>query len=119
MVKKCSVLIVDDEPGMTETLSDIFLEMGHDVAVAADGFEAIKMVRKRSFDLALIDIKMPGMNGVEAFREIKAICPSIKVVMMTAFALDELIEEARSLGAVDVFIKPLQIDKMGPILAMM
>lgn len=118
MVKKSSVLIVDDDSGTTETLSDIFTEMGHNVSMAKDGLEAIKLVSERHYDLALIDIKMPGMNGVEAFRKIKAIRPSVKVVMMTAFALDELIEEARDLGAVDVLYKPLEMDKMEAFLSM-
>ena len=118
MVKKCSVLLVDDEPGMTETLSDIFIEMGHEVAVAKDGPEAVRLVQERRYGLALIDIMMPGMNGIEVLKKVKEVRPAIKVVMMTAFALDELIEEARSLGAVDVLFKPLQIEKLKPLLAM-
>ncbi len=112
MCKKRRVLVVDDDPGMTETLSDIFIEMGHDVAVAGNGFEAIRLVKDRPFDLAFIDIKMPGMNGVETFKGIKKLRPAIKVVMMTAFALDELIDEARRFGALDVLSKPLQMDKL-------
>ncbi len=118
MTKKCTILVVDDDQGMRETLSDIFSEMGHDTAVAGDGYDAIKLVRERPYDLVLIDIKMPGMNGVETFRRIKEVRPGLKVVMMTAFALDELIEEARSLGAVEVLFKPLQLDKLEPFLTL-
>ncbi len=116
MTRKCSVLIVDDDNGMTETLSDIFSEMGHEVSVAGDGFKAIKLVEARPYDLVLMDIKMPKMNGVETFRRLREVRPELKVVMMTAFALDELITEARRLGAADVLFKPLQIDKLEPFL---
>jgi len=115
---KKKILVVDDDSGMTETLSDIFIEMGHDVTVANSGYEAVRLVKERHFDFALIDIKMPGMNGVDTFKEIKKIEPSIKVVMMTAFALDELIDDARRLGALDVLSKPLQMDKLDSFLRM-
>jgi len=112
MEKKIRVLISDDDPGMRETLSDILSEMGHEVVTAGDGFEAIKLAKERPFDLAFIDIKMPVLNGVDTFKEIQRLQPEIKVVMITAFALDELIDEARRFGALDVLFKPLKIDNL-------
>ncbi len=115
--KKIRVLVVDDDHGMRETLRDILGEMGHDVSLAGNGHEALELVQRQDFDIAFIDIKMPGINGVETFRRIKKIQPGLRVVMMTAFALGELIDEARREGAVDILYKPLQIDKMKPLLA--
>ncbi len=118
MDKKASILIVDDDHGMTETLSDIFSELGHEVIVAGDGFEALELVRERDFDVAFIDIKLDGMNGVETFRRIKRIRAGLKVVMMTAYAHSQLIEEARREGASDVLYKPLDIDEMMPLITL-
>ncbi|MEE9591247.1 MAG: response regulator [Thermodesulfobacteriota bacterium] len=112
MEKKCSILIVDDDSGMTDTLTDVFDEMGYTVAVAEDGFAAIDKIKRELYDVALMDIKMPRMNGVETFKEIKKINPSMKVIMMTAYAMEELIKEALREGALDVIHKPLDIDKV-------
>ena len=104
------ILVVDDDPGMTETLADILRDMGYDVAVAGDGYRALEMAGEKSFDLALLDIRMPGLNGVETLRELKRANPSIKVLMMTAYSKDDLVLEARDGGAEDVVQKPLDIE---------
>ncbi|MCK5237406.1 MAG: response regulator [Deltaproteobacteria bacterium] len=110
--EKTRVLIVDDDVGMTETMPDILSDIGYDVSVARNGYEAIEMVRKGAYDVTLMDIKMPGINGVEAFKEIKQISPTTKVIMMTAYSVDTLIKEALDEGAYDVIHKPLDIDKV-------
>jgi DNA-binding NtrC family response regulator len=112
MEKKCSILIVDDDSGMTETLADVLDDMGYTVAVAEDGLAAIDKIKKESYDVTLMDIKMPGMNGVETFKEFKKTNTSMKVIMMTAYAVEELIKEALREGAFDVIHKPLDIDKV-------
>ncbi|MFQ5812018.1 MAG: response regulator [Anaerolineae bacterium] len=109
---KASILIVDDDVGMGETLSDIMEDMGYCIAVALDGYEAVEKVREAAFDVILMDIKMPGMNGVETFKEIKKIRPATAVVMMTAYALGDLIKEAQREGAYDVIHKPFDMEKM-------
>ena len=88
MDKKASILIVDDDIGMTETLADIFDDRGYDVAVAGDGYKAIGMIGERAYDIVLMDIKMPGINGVETFKEVKRISSSTKVIMMTAYSVE-------------------------------
>ncbi|MBI2876528.1 MAG: response regulator [Candidatus Tectomicrobia bacterium] len=112
MAYPLSVLVVDDDPGLTETLSDILEEEGYEVEVAHNGFEAIEKASSHLFDCILMDIRMPGMNGVEAFKEIKRISPETPVVMMTAYSLYNLIEEARQEGALAVLPKPLDINKI-------
>ena len=109
---RISILIVDDEVGMRETLSDILEDMGYHVAIAADGYEAIEKVKDNYFDVILMDVKMPGMDGVDTFREIKRISPETAVVMMTAYAADDRLRDAMSEGAYGVLYKPLDMQKM-------
>ena len=72
---KIEILVVDDDVDMTETLSDIITTLGIQVEVAHDGLQALKKVKTKRFDMVLIDIKMPKMNGIECFKEIKKIRP--------------------------------------------
>jgi two-component system response regulator HydG len=109
---KASTLIVDDDPGMTETLFDVLEDMDFRVEIASDGFEAIDKVRTEPFDIIFLDIKMPGINGVETFKEIKAIRPEAAVMMMTAYSVEELVAEALEEGAYGVMYKPLDIGKV-------
>ena len=111
MDDKASILIVDDDMGMCETLSDIMEEKGYRTIIATDGREAVQKVKESAFDVILMDIKMPGMDGVETFREIKRIRPETAVVMMTAYAVEDLIREALSEGAYGVLYKPLDIER--------
>jgi len=116
--EKASILIVDDDPGMCETLSDILEEKGYRVVVAQDGRKATAEVKGQRFDLALIDIVMPGMNGVEALREIKAADPQLTTMIMTGHsALEGSVSEALEAGADGVLYKPLDIDVIVEMIA--
>jgi len=106
-----SVLIVDDEPGMTETMSAIFSHLCYDVEVAGNGFEAIERVKTRPFDVVFMDIRMPGINGVETYKEIKKLRPDTAVMMMTAYSVEELVAEALEQGAHGIMHKPLDIPR--------
>lgn len=111
MGEKAKILIVDDDANMCETLSDILEEKGYRVVVAQDGPKAIEEVEGQRFDLALIDIVMPGMNGVEALRDIKAVDPQITTMIMTGHsALEGSVSEALEAGVDGVLYKPLDID---------
>mgnify|MGYP002641921165 CR=1 FL=1 len=112
MGEKAGILIVDDDPGMSETLADILSETGYGVAVAGDGYRAMAMIKEKIYDVALMDIKMPGINGVETFKEVKRLSPSTGVIMMTAYALEDLVQEALAEGALSIFYKPLDIDRV-------
>lgn len=95
MRKGTSILIVDDDIGMAETLSDILEDSGYDVEVADDGVEAVERVQARTFDVVLMDIKMPGINGVKTYKKIKSIRPEVAVMMMTAYyRVEDLVFEA-------------------------
>jgi CheY-like chemotaxis protein len=112
MDDKASILIVDDDAGMCETLSDIMEDRGYRTIIALDGYEAVEKVRELDFDVILMDIRMPGMNGVETFRQIKGIQPDAAVVMMTAYAVEDLIEDALLEGAYGVLYKPFDMERM-------
>jgi len=112
MKNKASILIVDDDIGMTETLFDIFTDLGYYVEIANDGFKALEKVKARTFDVILMDIKMPGINGVETYKEIKHIRPEAVAMMMTAYSVEELLAEALKEGAYGVMHKPIEIPKV-------
>jgi general secretion pathway protein E len=109
--EKASVLIVDDDVNLCETLADILEETGYRVAVAHDGPKAIEEVKGQHFDLALIDIVMPDMNGVETLRRIKAIAPRLTTMLITGHtALGDSVSEAIEVGVDGVLYKPLDIN---------
>ena len=112
MKNRARVLIVDDDIGMRETLSDILTDLGHHVEIADDGYKAIEKINAKSFDVVLMDIKMPGINGVETYKKIKSIRPEAVVMMMTAYSVEDLITEALEEGAYGVMHKPVDINKV-------
>ena len=112
MDDKASILIVDDDMGMCETLSDIMEDKGYRTVIALSGYEAVKKAKEAAFDVILMDIKMPGMDGVETFKQIKKIHPQTAVVMMTAYAVEDLIREALREGAYGVLYKPFDIERV-------
>ena len=85
MKSKYRILLVDDDTDMTETLSDILQEMNFHVEIANNGFEAIERIKTSAFDLVLMDMKMPGINGAETFREIKKIRPGLLPSLLNRF----------------------------------
>ncbi|MBM4464602.1 MAG: response regulator [Chloroflexi bacterium] len=111
MNEKASILIVDDDASMCETLLDILEDKGYSVVVAGDGPSAVAGAGRRHFDLALIDIMMPGMNGVETLREIKRANPETTTMIMTGHsALEGMVSEALQAGVEGVLYKPFDID---------
>lgn len=107
-----SVLIVDDNESMCKTLSFILNRRGYATTTAHDGPDAIRLTEETPFDLTLMDIRMPLMNGVEAFKKINGLRPGAAVVMMTAYSVEELVQEALKEGAFGIIYKPLDIDKV-------
>jgi two-component system response regulator HydG len=109
---KTDILIVDDDIDMAETLSDIISTLGAQVEIAHNGFQALKKIKIKKFDVVLMDIKMPKMNGIEAFKKIKKIRPKTTVMMMTAYAAQDLIAEALREGVYGIWYKPVEISKV-------
>ena len=106
------VLVVDDQSSIRLTLSAILEKWGYDVVGVEDGYRAIDAARAQPFDLILMDIKMPGINGVQTFREIKRIRPGSLVVMMTGYAVEDLVEAAQQEGAFSVIYKPFDMEEL-------
>ena len=112
MNQKGSVLIVDDNTSLCKTMLFVLRRKGYAVATAQDGLEAIERVRERPFDMTFMDIKMSPMDGVETYKRIKKIRPEAVVMMMTAYAVEDLVQEAPQEGACGVLYKPLNMEKV-------
>ncbi len=109
---KKKVLIVDDQNGIRVLLMEVFSSEGYATFQASNGKLALDIVRKESPDLVLLDMKIPGMDGLEILKHIKDIDTNIKVIMMTAYGELDVIKEATELGAITHFTKPFDIDEM-------
>ncbi len=107
-----TVLIVDDDPAHRLMLREAVKDRGRWPLEAASGEEGLKILETEVVDLVLLDIKMPGMGGMEALRHIKAFNPAMPVIMMTAYATVQTAIEALKLGAEDYLLKPLIIDEL-------
>ena len=111
------ILVVDDDRVMAKTLSEILQLQGWQVRVAHDGMEAVLAVQEQPYDAVLMDVKMPVMNGVTAFKAMKALRPGLKVVLMTAFAAQELLADAEENGVLRILSKPVDIRSLLAFLA--
>lgn len=112
MADKASILIVDDNASLCRMLFLVLSRKGYDVTTATDGPTAIALVRERPFDIVFLDIRMPVMDGVETHRGIKEIRPDAVVVMMTAYAVEDLVQEALREGAYGIVYKPLDLNRI-------
>jgi len=101
-----SVLVVDDEKNIRVTLRESLKSLGFEVETAINGEEALELAARRTYELILLDLKMPGMHGMEVFRQLRERSPSTAVVLVTAHGSVEAAVEAMKLGAVDFLQKP-------------
>lgn len=109
MNDKLKVLVVDDDPRMVKTICDILLLKGYEAVPAFSGEEAVEMVNAAKWNCVLMDIKMPGIDGIEALKIIKAAAPALPVLLMSAYATGEQAEEAKREGAFTIFTKPVDL----------
>jgi signal transduction histidine kinase len=112
--EKIHVLIADDEDALRSTISAWLVDEGFYVEQAANGLEAIKQVQSKDFDIVLLDIKMPGMNGLEVLRYIKKNSPPTDIVMVTAMSDVGMAVEAMKLGSKEYLTKPIDLDQLVP-----
>jgi two-component system, response regulator, stage 0 sporulation protein F len=109
---KAKLLIVDDQYGIRILLNEVFQKEGYHTYQAANGFQAIDIVLQDRPDLVILDMKIPGMDGIEILKRIKEIDHTIKVILMTAYGELDMIQEAKQLGALSHFAKPFDIDEV-------
>ena len=109
MDQSLTILVVDDDLDVAGTLADIFEMEGHDVTVAHTGEAAVKQFSENDYDVAFMDVIMPGMNGVESFFEIRKMKPDAKVFMMTGYSIQQLLDQAIDHGALGVLNKPVNV----------
>ncbi len=109
------ILVVDDELIVRESLRDWLTEDGFEVEMAESGPEALEKMARQVYNLMLLDIKMPGMDGVEVLKRSKELRPELPVVMMTAYATVETAVEAMKIGALDYLMKPFDPETLAPL----
>jgi two-component system nitrogen regulation response regulator NtrX len=107
-----SILIVDDEPSILQSLKGILSDEGFEVLTASNGYEALKTIENESPDLVLLDVWMPGIDGIETLKEIKKENQHIQVIIITGHGTIDTAVKATKLGAYDFIEKPLSIDKV-------
>ena len=116
--KPLRVFIVDDDQDFAKSLALLIRRRGHEVELAYSGEAAIERFRQqdasneRPFDITFMDVKLPGKNGVRSFMEIRQFNPTAKVVMMTGYSVEQLLEQAVEQGAWGVLTKPLDLQKL-------
>lgn len=106
------ILVVDDEHNLRITIAANLELEGFEVVEAESGEAALGLVKEQHFDLVLSDVRMPGMNGVELFRSVHELKPDLPVILMTAFALEGLVQEALREGAFTLLPKPFAIEHL-------
>lgn len=107
-----SILIVDDEVSILQSLSGLLADEGFEVMTASNGYEALKVISTDSPDLVLLDVWMPGIDGIETLKEIKKDNPYIQVIIITGHGTIDTAVEAIKIGAFGFIEKPLSIDKV-------
>ncbi|HVJ49194.1 response regulator [Desulfitobacterium sp.] len=116
-----NILVVDDQLGVRRLLYETFREEQHEVLMAANGKEALKILENFIPDLILMDMKMPGMNGIDTLRQIRSFNKEVSVIMMTAYGDAQNLEQARELGVLHYMGKPFDLfelrDRVRDILA--
>ena len=107
-----TIMVVDDEASIVQSLHGLLTDEGFEVATAANGFEALQQIERESPDLVLLDIWMPGIDGIETLKEIKSKHPHVQVIMITGHGTIETAVQATKNGAFDFIEKPLSIDRV-------
>lgn len=113
--RKPSVLVVDDELDACQNLADILSDFDYEVDTACCGEDALRLVRQKSYDVALLDLKMPGMDGVTLYRHVRRIRPSTVALVVTAYASGPATDEALDAGAWQVLTKPVEVANLLPL----
>jgi two-component system, NtrC family, response regulator HydG len=112
MPSRPSILVVDDDVDTCRNLSDILTDLGYQVETAHDGLAALELVQRHAYDVALLDYKMPGMDGLTLYREIKRLRAGTVAIVVTAYAEGTTSDEALAAGAWQVLSKPVDFPRL-------
>ncbi|MFH1351850.1 MAG: sigma-54 dependent transcriptional regulator [Pseudomonadota bacterium] len=116
MDEKMSIMVVDDELIVRESFLHWFEKLGHRVEAAASGFEALEKLERFPFELLFVDIKMPGMDGIELLRRVKEEYPDTSVIIITAYGSIDTAVNAMKMGAMDYLLKPFRPEQLSLVL---
>ena len=114
---KIRILLVDDEKDFVETLAERLQLRDFNVRTAFSGIEAIKLVKEEEFDVIFLDVKMPGMDGIEALKQVKNLKSLPQVIMLTGNATVETAIEGMKVGAFDYIMKPVVTEDLIELIA--
>ncbi|NDC82504.1 response regulator [bacterium] len=108
-----TILVVDDDQSINSIFEFVLQQAGYFTITTTSGQECIDLVKSnQSIDLVFLDLKMPGLSGIETFKEIQKLRPLLLVVMMTGYSVDDLLREAFDLGAYGVIYKPFDVEEV-------
>jgi two-component system response regulator (stage 0 sporulation protein F) len=110
------ILVVDDEQSICLLLQDVLTRFGHSVTTCQDGATGLELAQQHRFDLVFLDIRMPGMGGLEALKRLRDLQPDATFVMITGFAKDDIIDEALQSGASACLCKPFSLSQVKKLL---
>jgi DNA-binding NtrC family response regulator len=110
--KKITILVVDDESSIREAFSDWLKQDGYEVETAGDGLAALAKIKEKHYDIMLIDVKMPQMDGITLLKKLRENDADTAVVMMTAYGAIQDAVEAMKLGAHDYLVKPFELEEL-------
>ena len=110
------VFIVDDDRDHAESIADVLTMRGFETELAYSGEAGLARFREADFDIVFMDVKLPGMNGVETFFQFRKVKPDVKVMLMTGFSLEQLVAQAVENGALGVLRKPFEIGELLDVL---
>ena len=106
------ILIVEDERSIRESLRDWLLDLGYQAEVTSDGEEALKRINEKDFDLVILDLRLPGKDGLQVLREVRVKKPKIKGIIITAYPTVKTASEAMKQGAIDFLPKPISLSRL-------
>lgn len=112
MTRPLNILVLDDDVENADSLAEVFALDDHRVIVAYNGDQAIEAFSLNKVDIGFFDVMMPGKNGVDSFIEIKKSHPEAKIFFMTGYSADDLLRKAEANGAMGVFGKPVDLEKV-------
>jgi len=110
--KQATILVVDDEPSVADLLSEALVEEGYNCITAATGEDALRRLSKGNFEVILLDLKLPGISGIDVLKEVKSNRPETAIIVVTSAGDAQTAVEAMKIGAVDYITKPFELERI-------